>query len=133
GVGAGTPSLTFTVQQTGDEQHGLLAHAERGGVCNTHPAQDPYEVDLWKDHLHTGVLRLYVAPQRLRRVSTGRTVCRLPTVQQPLRGMAQWAVGLLKAYHSGSQSLEHTDAGLRGIRRAALQSHCRSAYTRSPS
>src|SRR5437660_6340557 len=32
----GTPAQPFGVQQAGEVQHGLLAHAERGGVCDTH-------------------------------------------------------------------------------------------------
>jgi hypothetical protein len=34
--------------------------------------------DLWEDHRHTGALRLFLAPQRFRRVVTGPTVGYLP-------------------------------------------------------
>jgi hypothetical protein len=49
---------------------------------------EPIEVDLWKDHLHTWVLRLLVAPQPIRRVANlarARLHC-----HRSLPRMAQW-------------------------------------------
>lgn len=70
-----------------DEQHGLLAHAQRGGVCDTHRRRRTLEFDLWKERIYIGVLRLLVAPQRLRRVESPPP----STIEHHhhLRGMAQ--------------------------------------------
>lgn len=42
GSGSGPESSPFGVQETGEEQHGVLAYGQGGGVCDTHGAQDPY-------------------------------------------------------------------------------------------
>ena len=42
---AGTSPSALGVQQGRQEQHGLVAYRQHGGVCDTHSAQDPYEVD----------------------------------------------------------------------------------------
>src|SRR5205085_7075886 len=34
--GPGTAAQAFGMQQARDVQHGLLAHGQRGGVCDTH-------------------------------------------------------------------------------------------------
>src|SRR5437773_767468 len=51
--------------------------------------RNPYEVDLWKDHLHTGVLRLLVAPQRLRRVERPPPAVNYRTSPPPC---AEWLI-----------------------------------------
>jgi hypothetical protein len=42
GFGPGPEASPLSVQETGQEQHGLLAYGQGGGVCDTHDAQDPY-------------------------------------------------------------------------------------------
>ena len=44
---AGAAPHTFGVQQARQVQHGLVAYRQRRGVCHTHQARDPHEVDLW--------------------------------------------------------------------------------------
>jgi hypothetical protein len=42
------------VQQRGDEQHGVLAHREVGGISDARSHVKPYEGDLWKDPFISG-------------------------------------------------------------------------------
>ena len=46
GPGTSAAPLAFGLQQSGQEHRGLVAHRQRGRICDTHVAQDPYEVDL---------------------------------------------------------------------------------------
>jgi ketosteroid isomerase-like protein len=48
--------------------------------------QNPYEVDLWKDHLHTGVLRLLVAAQGFRRFA----FCRPRWLRRATASYREW-------------------------------------------
>ena len=85
--GAGTRRMPFGVQQTGQEQHGVLGHVRTALYVTLMAARNPYEDDLWKDHFIPGFCVL-------RGISLGVSATASATTQRqrPLLGMAQGAV-----------------------------------------